>query len=191
MSDRIQIAMADATEALLKADVILAQEVITGDDSIDNLNAQIELKANEVLSDPDLQPAESFLAMSVIEIAAALAQMGDEANQVAKQTRLHFPDHLVSPDLQPEFQKMSQTAIQIIDQASVNLAKLDLVSAKTGTTATTKSSVPSEKLLQNPVGHHFERFANYAIATTSRINNLVETGAFELPSAINSGELTK
>lgn len=208
MSDRVQIAMADATEALLKADVSLAEEVISADATIDGLNSQIELKATEVLTYQDLTPNQVQLAVGAIRISASLERMGDLASHVAKQTRLKFPHHSIPISLQPEFLKMGQIAVQIVDRASTAISEpitvnFDAIKAEDSVMNDLHRNLFS--IVLSPKWKHgvesaidvtllsryYERFGDHATSVASRINNLVVAGVFDLPSTANSGGLTR
>lgn len=191
LSDRVQIAMADATEALLKADVSLAEDVLTADESIATLATHIELKASEVLTYPDLPATQTDLAKSAIQIASSLAQMGKSASQIAIQTRLGFPEQLIPLDLHPAVKKMSQMGMRIIDWASNAMVNPDsFTAAEMQSEATFKHEIDPNHLA-NQVGHHYEQFATQAISVAANVKNLIAAGVFELPSNLNSGGLAK
>ena len=83
MSDSIQIAVRDATRALLHADLQLAERVISGDTRIDAMHDQLELRAFTILARQAPVAGELRTLVAVIQMVAALGRMGDLAAHVA------------------------------------------------------------------------------------------------------------
>ena len=92
MTSLVQVAMSCATEALLSADVHLAEQVITDDAKINEINNSIEENCLEILESPGLTPEDIRMTVASLRMSTTLERMGDLAAHVAKQARLRFPN---------------------------------------------------------------------------------------------------
>ncbi|MSV65289.1 MAG: phosphate transport system regulatory protein PhoU, partial [Actinobacteria bacterium] len=116
MADLVQGAMADATTALLTADLALAEKVIAQDDLIDNM--QHELDARTMLVLAKQQPVASDLRILVtsLRMSADLERMGDMAHHIAKLARMRHPATAVPAEISLTIQEMGRVAGLIIDK---------------------------------------------------------------------------
>lgn len=114
MTHLVEVAMYDATQALLKADLQLAQKVITNDDAINAINNSIEQNCLEILSTNDLTPSEIRMTVASLRMSTTLERMGDLAAHVAKQARLRYPHISVPDELKPTFAHMGEIANEIV-----------------------------------------------------------------------------
>lgn len=114
MTHLVEVAMYDATQALLKADLELAQRVITNDDAINAINNSIEQNCLEILSANDLTPSEIRMTVASLRMSTTLERMGDLAAHVAKQARLRYPHISVPDELKPTFARMGEIANEIV-----------------------------------------------------------------------------
>ena len=79
ISDSIQIAVRDATRALLDADLQLAERVISGDTRIDVMHDELEMRTFTILARQAPVAGELRTLVAVIQMVAALGRMGDLA----------------------------------------------------------------------------------------------------------------
>lgn len=114
MTHLVEVAMYDATQALLNADLELAQRVITNDDAINAINNSIEQNCLEILSANDLSPSEIRMTVASLRMSTTLERMGDLAAHVAKQARLRYPHISVPDELKPTFARMGEIANEIV-----------------------------------------------------------------------------
>lgn len=114
MTHLVEVAMYDATQALLHANLEVAQRVITNDDSINAINNSIEQNCLEILSANDLTPAEIRMTVASLRMSTTLERMGDLAAHVAKQARLRYPHISVPDELKPTFARMGEIANEIV-----------------------------------------------------------------------------
>lgn len=114
MTHLVEVAMYDATQALLKADLEVAQKVITNDDAINAINNSIEQNCLEILSTNDLTPSEIRMTVASLRMSTTLERMGDLAAHVAKQARLRYPHISVPDELKPTFARMGEIANEIV-----------------------------------------------------------------------------
>lgn len=130
MSDSIQIAVRDATRALLEADLPTAERVISGDARIDAMHDALEQKAFTILARQAPVAGELRTLVAVIQMVAALGRMGDLAAHVAKIARLRYPDHAVPDPLRDNFKQMSRLAQDMVGMVGRVLAERDLEQAR-------------------------------------------------------------
>ena len=130
MSDSIQIAVRDATRALLQADLQLAERVISGDTRIDAMHDELEMRAFTILARQAPVAGELRTLVAVIQMVAALGRMGDLAAHVAKIARLRYPEHAVPEALNHNFTEMSRVAQEMVGNVGRVLAERNLEEAK-------------------------------------------------------------
>ncbi|WIY82278.1 phosphate signaling complex protein PhoU [Propionimicrobium sp. PCR01-08-3] len=130
ISDSVQIAVRDATRALLEADLQLAERVISGDSRIDAMHDELEMRAFTILARQAPVAGELRTLVAVIQMDAALGRMGDLAAHVAKIARLRYPEHAVPEPLRENFKQMSRVAQEMVGNAGRVLAERDLEEAK-------------------------------------------------------------
>ncbi|GAA2179885.1 phosphate signaling complex protein PhoU [Brooklawnia cerclae] len=130
MSDSIQIAVRDATRALLEADLQLAERVISGDTRVDAMHDQLEQRTFTILARQSPVAGELRTLVAVIQMVAALGRMGDLAAHIAKIARLRFPDHAIPEPLTENFRRMSRLAQDMVGNVGRILAERNLEEAK-------------------------------------------------------------
>lgn len=130
MSDSVQIATRDATRALLNADLVLAERVISGDARIDHQHDQLERASFSLLARQSPVAGELRTIVAAIQMVAELGRMGDLASHVAKITRLRYPAHAVPEGLTDNFQRMSRVAQGMVADIGHILAERDLEAAQ-------------------------------------------------------------
>ncbi|MGA0857880.1 MAG: phosphate signaling complex protein PhoU [Candidatus Nanopelagicales bacterium] len=114
MTRLVEIAMSDATRALLTADIELAQKTITQDDAINAINNSIEQNCLEILRANDLTQTEIRMTVASLRMSTTLERMGDLAAHVAKQARLRYPHVSVPDELKSTFARMGEIANEIV-----------------------------------------------------------------------------
>ncbi|KUI02918.1 PhoU family transcriptional regulator [Mycolicibacterium acapulense] len=118
-------ALERATEALLGADLSLAEQVIADHEHIIELNRQAEEAALRILALQ--QPVASDLRRVVgsIHIAADIDRMGALAAHVAGISRLRHPDCALPADVRASFAEMGARAVQLAKTAQEVLLSRD------------------------------------------------------------------
>jgi len=129
MTDLIRTAIADATEALMSADIHTAQRIITEDSRIDAINANVELVCLDILEHEGLTSEDIRTAVAFLRMSTTLERMGDLAAHVAKQARLRFPFVSVPDELRATFAHMGAIALKIVERTSEVIRTTDLRSA--------------------------------------------------------------
>ncbi|MEA5155603.1 phosphate signaling complex protein PhoU [Raineyella sp.] len=129
MVDLVHTALADATTALLTADLPLAEQVISKDRLIDELAEELERRTFSMLARQAPVAGELRTVFSAIRMLGELTRMGDLAAHVAKIARLRFPEHAVPDNLQDNFRKMAEVAGSMVADASTMLRDLNVDTA--------------------------------------------------------------
>ncbi|MBU8809248.1 phosphate signaling complex protein PhoU [Mycolicibacterium goodii] len=118
-------AMERATQALLQADLLLAEEVLDTHELIALRDRHVEQTVFKLLALQ--QPVASELRMVVgsMHIAADLDRMGALASHVARISRLRHPDCAVPADVRASFAAMGAGAVKLARTAQEVLISRD------------------------------------------------------------------
>ncbi|MBL7496006.1 phosphate signaling complex protein PhoU [Frankia sp. CNm7] len=190
MTSLVASAMARATTALLDADLQLAEQVITGDATVDLLRDEIEERAFDVLTRQSPVATDARVIVTTLRIVADLERMGDLALHVAKVARRRYPGKAVPPELTGTLTEMGQVAQRIVAKAGSVVASRDTELA---------SEIEADDdamdhlhrqlfrvLLEKPWSHgmeaaiditlcgrYYERYADHAVSVARRVIYLV------------------
>ncbi|NLE98200.1 MAG: phosphate signaling complex protein PhoU [Propionibacterium sp.] len=125
MASLVEVAIHDASEALVTADLNKAESVISNDTQLDTLHEELEYKALSLLMLQAPVAGELRIVVSAIRVVFELARMGDLAAHIAKIARLRYPNHAVPDDLEPNFAEMARIAEKMIHLARTTLSEHD------------------------------------------------------------------
>lgn len=114
MTELVGKAITDATQALLTGDLALAQQVIGGDEPLNELNAKIEDECFLITSTQAPVARKLRTVMSAVRMATSLERMGDLAVHIAKQVRLRYPNPAIPAELHSTFGEMGNAARKIV-----------------------------------------------------------------------------
>ena len=186
MTGLIQIALRDATRALLDADLTKAEEVISADIKIDTLHDDIENRCFSLLARQAPVAGELRTVVAAMRMVADLARMGDLSAHIAKIARLRYPDHAVPEGLVPNFTLMARVAEEMVQTAARSLRERNAHDA--GKLA--DSDEEMDELRKNQfrvlmakdwpysveaavdvalLGRYYERIADHAVLMASRV----------------------
>jgi phosphate transport system protein len=118
MCASVGIAMRKATDALLAADLTLAEEVISGDLRVDDLRNQVEEKSFALLALQAPVATDLRVVVSTIHAAGDIERMGDLALHVARAARRRHPSCVVPEEIAPYFAEMGKVACQLAHKAA-------------------------------------------------------------------------
>ena len=124
MAVAVGAAMNQATQALLNADLALAESVISSDDHVDELTGEVERRCYDAAALQQPVATDLRIVVGALRISSSLERMGDLAVHVAKQARLRYPNNSVPRELRSMFAEMGSLA--------------DAITAKTATVISTK-----------------------------------------------------
>jgi len=186
MNSNVRIAVHDATEALLNADLRIAERVIADDSRLDIMHEEIERQCFALLARQAPVAGELRTIVSALRMVFEMARMGDLAAHVAKIARLRYPEKAVPEDLVANFTRMSEVADHMISSAGHTLSERDLE----GATRLAEHDEEMDELRRQQfavlladdwphgvekavdaalLGRYYERIADHAVATGRRV----------------------
>ncbi|GAA1155490.1 phosphate signaling complex protein PhoU [Ornithinicoccus hortensis] len=188
-------ALTRATQALLDADLELAESVITADEHIDEVRRQLDLRAIDTLARQQPVATDLRILVTSMRMSSDLERMGDLARHIAKLTRLRYPNSVVPPSLRSTFTEMSQVAIRMTAKTGQILATSNPAGAAElhrddDTIDELHRQVFAELLSENwehgveaaidatLLSRYVERFADHAVSVAERVVYLV-TGTYD------------
>ena len=119
------IAMERATQALLQADLVLAEQVIGDHEKISQASARAEETAFVLLALQAPVAGDLRAIVSSIQIVADVERMGALALHVAKIARRRHPQHALPEEVNGYFSEMGRVAVDLGDSAREVLMSRD------------------------------------------------------------------
>jgi len=119
-------AMNRATQALLDADLHLAEAVIDFDAKVDTLTASIEERCFELVALQAPVASDLRSILGYMKISSSLERMGDLAEHVAKQARMRHPKVAVPQEVRGTFAEMGGLAEAIVNKTGSVIATKDV-----------------------------------------------------------------
>ena len=119
------VAMQRATQALLQADLVLAEQVITDHEQIMAMSTRVEEDAFALLALQQPVASELRAIFSSIQIAADVDRMGALAVHVAKIARRRHPQHALPEEVTGCFSEMGRVAVELGNSAQQVLMSRD------------------------------------------------------------------
>ncbi|WP_422744700.1 phosphate signaling complex protein PhoU [Mycobacterium sp. WMMD1722] len=107
------VAMERATQALLQADLVLAEQVITDHEQITSMSARAEEAAFVLLALQAPVAGDLRSVVSSIQIVADVDRMGALALHVAKIARRRHPQHVLPEEVNGYFAEMGRVAVEL------------------------------------------------------------------------------
>jgi len=194
MAMLVKKATADATTALLTADLSLAEKVIAQDDVIDSMQHELDAKTMKLLATQ--QPVASDLRVLVtsLRMSADLERMGDMAHHISKLARMRHPGTAVPSEASLTIEEMGRVAGLIIEKTAKIIASRNLDDAKQLAIDDDEMDKLHRKLIQSLItkdwphgaesaidltllGRYYERSADHAVSISRRVHFLV-TGKY-------------
>lgn len=190
MTQLVDHAMVRATTALLDADLNLSESVITADEAIDAVAADLEDRTLQLIALQAPVATDLRVLMSGMRIAASLERMGDLAVHVAKAARLRYPARAVPTELRGVITDMGEVAERIVRQTGEVLAHRDVPAAlELGVIDDEMDRLHRElfSIVLSPawthgveaaidvtlVSRYYERFADHAVTIGKRVVHIV------------------
>ena len=122
-------AIARATTALLDADLSAAEAVIGGDLAIDQLYADIESRAMDLLARQQPVASDLRVVITSLRMVADVERMGDLALHIAKVARRRYPASAIPEPLNPTLEEMGRIAEHICAKCADLIASRDVHAA--------------------------------------------------------------
>jgi phosphate transport system protein len=181
MTNLVAIAMERATQALLDANLSLADQVIADDTRIDALRTELEDRTFQLIAQQQPVATDLRVLISTIHLAADLERMGDLALHVAKIARLRYPEIAAPPEARDVISQMGAVAASlvtkvadVVDGRDVALAQaieqeddsMDALRRKLFTLVLSPNwSRGTEAAIDMTLlGRYYERYADHAVA---------------------------
>lgn len=117
--------MERATQALLQADLVLAEQVISDHEQIASLSAQAEEQAFVLLALQSPVAGDLRSVVGSIQIVADVDRMGALALHVAKIARRRHPQHALPEEVNGYFAEMGRLAVELGNTAQEVLLTQD------------------------------------------------------------------
>jgi len=190
MSGLVASALNEATEALMNADLQLAEKVIAADDKVDGLQKALDARALDLLARQQPVAGDLRTIITSLRMSADLERMGDLARHVAKIARLRYPEVAIPAELRENVAEMGRIGEElarktgdIIDGRDVEAARLleseddamdRLHRALFSALLHDGTPYPVETAIDvTLVGRYYERFADHAVSVARRMIFLV------------------
>jgi phosphate transport system protein len=119
------VAMERATQALLQADLVLAEQVITDHEQMTTMSAKAEESAFVLLALQAPVAGDLRAIVSSIQIVADVDRMGALALHVAKIARRRHPQHTLPEEVNGYFAEMGRVAVDLGNSAQEVLVTRD------------------------------------------------------------------
>jgi len=119
------VAMERATQALLQADLMLAEQVITDHEQMTAMSARAEESAFVLLALQAPVAGDLRAIVSSIQIVADVDRMGALALHVAKIARRRHPQHALPEEVNGYFAEMGRVAVELGNSAQEVLLTRD------------------------------------------------------------------
>lgn len=126
MTRLVRSAMARASTALLDADLRLAEEVITADEQVNKIEADIEETVFDLMARQQPVANDLRTLIASLRMSGDLERMGDLAVHLAKTARRRHPESAIPPELHATVLEMGQIAERMIAKAGSVIASQDV-----------------------------------------------------------------
>ena len=111
---QVEVAVREATRALMTGDIHIAEQVISGDKAIDDARERVEDTAFTLLSLQQPVAGDLRMIVAALRMVSELERMGDLSVHVAKIARLRVPAVAVPDELRPTMERMAETAEDMV-----------------------------------------------------------------------------
>lgn len=125
MCARAGAAMNTATQALLQADLVLAENVIAGHHHLTAMRSRVEENAVVLLALQAPVARDLRTVVSALHHAADIERMGGLATHVAKVVRRRHPEHVLPDEVSDSFADMGHLAMELANNAHDVLTTAD------------------------------------------------------------------
>lgn len=113
ISGLVATSIEQSTKAFKDQDVTLAEEVIAGDQEIDELAVNLDELAINILARQQPVARDLRIVVSALRISASLERMGDLSEHIAQLTRIRYPEKVARKSLRKVFNRMGELDVEI------------------------------------------------------------------------------
>lgn len=129
MTRLVRSAMARASTALLDADLRLAEEVISGDEQVNKLYAEMEDTIFDLMARQQPVAGDLRTLITTLRMSADLERMGDHAVDIAKVARRRHPESAIPAAVRAPILEMGQIAERLVTKAGSVISNRDVNTA--------------------------------------------------------------
>ncbi|HVC73738.1 MAG TPA: phosphate signaling complex protein PhoU [Mycobacteriales bacterium] len=204
MTSAVDVAMQDATTALLDADLTIAERVISADAEVDQLRDELEQRAFDLLARQQPVAVDLRTVITSLKAVADLERMGDLALHIAKVARMRYPASAVPDDVRGTIREMGAVALSIVTKTRQVLEGQDISLAEQLEREDDAMDALHRRLFAHLlsgewthgmepaiditlIGRYYERYADHAVSVARQVIFLVTGEPAPLPTAINNG----
>ncbi|MBC9734806.1 phosphate signaling complex protein PhoU [Nocardioides marmotae] len=126
---RVELAVGEASRALLTGDAELAERVISGDVEIDRAREEVEESAFQLLSLQAPVARDLRTVVAALRMVSELERMGDLSVHVAKIARLRVPGIAVPEEVRPTIEQMATVAEDMVRRVAEIIIRRDVAAA--------------------------------------------------------------
>jgi phosphate transport system protein len=126
---QVEVAVHEATKALLSGDAATAEAVISADKTIDASKERIEDTAFSLLSLQQPVAGDLRVVVSALRMVSELERMGDLSVHVAKIARLRVPHIAVPDEARPTVERMAEVAEDMVRRVKSIITERDVEAA--------------------------------------------------------------
>ena len=129
MGGLVEEQISNAIEALISADLDLAEQVINNDHQVNALEVGLDEDCTQIIARRQPTASDLRMVMTVVKTIIDLERIGDEAAKIARMTRrIHESDRLSQPRFN-EIKYMAGMVLEMLRRALDGFARLDVSSA--------------------------------------------------------------
>lgn len=192
MINLVAVAIDRATQALLDANLALADQVIADDRRVDLLRTELEERTFQLIAQQQPVATDLRVLVSTIHLSSDLERMGDLAHHVAKIARLRYPESAVPAETRDIIAQMGGVAkslvtkvADVVDGRDVALAQaieqeddsMDALRRQLFTVVLSPNWAQGTEAAidMTLLGRYYERYADHAV-TVARHTIFIVTG---------------
>lgn len=190
MTRLVGTAISSATEALLEADVSIAENVIDGDAAVNVLRDRVERRTVDLIARQQPVAGDLRMLTTGLRITSDLERSGDMAVHIAKLARRKYPACAVPSELKGTIREMGISAATMVAKAAEVVRTRDLALAGELESDDDVMDALHKTLLVTMLapgwphgvdtaidlalaGRYYERFADHAVSVARQVVYLV------------------
>jgi phosphate transport system protein len=194
LAEMVSLSMGKASTAILNVDLRLAEEVISEDEKIDNLQHDLDSRIIDTIARQQPVASDLRALITALRMSSNLERMGDLAHHIAKICRMRHPESAVPAELFEIVKAISSASVRITEKIAVVIASRDINIALEVDKDDDEVDELHRQLISKLVepnagysieqaiditllGRYFERYADHAVSVSQRVYFLV-TGEF-------------
>ena len=190
MGKIVEESMSAATRALLEPNLELAERVIKEDDTIDDMQHELDARTMMIIARQSPVAGDLRTLVTSLRMSADLERMGDMAHHIAKLARMRYPNCAVPEELREIIRNMDRVAIGIIQktvksidtrnatmaiQLEVDDDEMDKLHRQLFKTLMDSNWEHGTELAidMTLLGRYYERFADHAVSVGRRVYYII------------------